>query len=90
MVSPLPPRLQHVKVATMEVETRNENLPSEGWNIGSEVKQVWSLLGICDKIALQVVALHERFVVKVGYTCVFHVATHIKHLIGGLTCQRNF
>ena len=28
-------------------------------------------------------ALHQRFVVEVGYTCVFDVATHIKYLIDG-------
>ena len=41
------------------------------------------LLGVCDDVALQVVALHQRFVVEIGYTCVFDVATHIKNLIGG-------
>ena len=31
MVPPLPPRLQHVKVAAMEVQTRNEDIPGYGY-----------------------------------------------------------
>ena len=39
--------------------------------------------GVCDDVTLQVMTLHQRLMVEVRYTCVFHVATHIKYLIGG-------
>ena len=39
------------------------------------------LLGVCDDVALQVVALHQRLVVEVGHAHVFNVAADIKNLI---------
>ena len=39
------------------------------------------LLGVCDDIALQVVALHQRLVVEIGHAHVFNVSAHIKNLV---------
>ena len=39
------------------------------------------LLGVCDDVALQVVALHQRLVVEIGHAHVFNIAAHIKNLV---------
>lgn len=73
----------------MEVQARNEDLSGEERMRAGRSESIL-LLGVCDDVALQVVALHQRFVVEVGYTCVFDVATHIKYLIGGSAVSEDF
>ena len=39
------------------------------------------LLGVCDDVALQVVALHQRLMVEVGHAHIFNVSADIKNLV---------
>ena len=63
VLSPLPSRLQHLKVSSMQAEARHVNIPVKNKDKNCKHSPVSPCIG--NKVTPQVVTLHEVFMVEI-------------------------